>query len=101
MKTHYDVLVDCILPHGDECCVGFFLDLEMQRKNDVGYSIPKREMYYCCRLITVFIKQVINPKYNPYSDYSSEIKEEVDEVMTIAKVFEEKGEIRGEIKGTI
>ena len=32
-------------------------------------------------LQSVFIKQVDNPKFNPYYEYSSKIKKEVDEVI--------------------
>lgn len=51
MPTHYDVLVDCALPDNEKVCVDLFFDLEMQRKNRPGYSVPKRGVYYCCRLI--------------------------------------------------
>lgn len=180
--THYDVLVDCALPNGEKVCVDFFFDLEMQRESQPGYSIPKRGVYYCCRLISrqiktlkdeaydqlkpvysvwilindipkekqysiytagmhgqfsdrqidaseinsqsdlihlcliylsndfkieedqndlikylqsVFIKQVSNPKYNPYSDYSRRIEKEVDDTMTFRESFEERGRKRG------
>ena len=185
-ETHYDVLADCALPDGETICVGFFFDLEMQRESKPGYPIPKRGVYYCCRLISrqienlgeesynqlkpvysvwilinnipeylrnsiysaklsgysnkksidiskinsqidlihlylvylsedfkyeetqenlikylqsVFIKQVDNPKFNPYYEYSSKIKKEVDEVMTIRESFEARGEARGEAIG--
>lgn len=50
--THYDVLIDCALPHGGEVCVDLFFDLEMQGKNTSGYSVLKQGVYYCCRLIS-------------------------------------------------
>lgn len=184
--THYDVLADCALPDGETVCVGFFFDLEMQRESKPGYPVPKRGVYYCCRLISrqienlgeesynqlkpiysvwilinnipgdlqnsiysaklsgssskksvdisglnaqidlihlylvylsedfkyeenqenlikylqsVFIKQVDNPKFNPYYEYSSRIKKEVDDVMTIRESFEARGEAKGEARG--
>lgn len=187
-ETHYDVLADCALPGGETVCVGFFFDLEMQRENKPGYPVPKRGVYYCCRLISrqvenlgeeaynqikpvysiwilinnipkylqnsiykaeltgysnkksidvssinsqvglihlcfvylsedfsveengdnlikylqsVFIKQVDNPEFNPYYEYSGKIKKEVDEVMTIRESFEARGEARGIIEGKI
>lgn len=186
--THYDVLVDCALPNGKEICVDFFFDLEMQRESDPGYSIPKRGIYYCCRLISrqieilkdeaynqlkpvysvwilinnipedkqysiytakmsgqfndgwidaseinnqtdlihlcliylskdfkieedqddlikylqsVFIKQISNPMYNPYSDYSNRIEKEVDVIMTFRESFEKRGKIEGRIETII
>jgi hypothetical protein len=48
-------------------------------------------------LQSVFIKQVDNPKFNPYYEYSSKIKKEVDEVMTIRESFEARGMIKGRI----
>ena len=52
MTTYYDVLVDCALPNKRQVCVDIFFDLEMQRKSKPGYSIAKRGVYYCCRLIS-------------------------------------------------
>lgn len=46
-------------------------------------------------LQSVFIKQVSNPKYNPYSDYSRRIEKEVDDTMTFRESFEERGRKRG------
>lgn len=187
-ETHYDVLADCALPDGETVCVGFFFDLEMQRENQPGYPVPKRGVYYCCRLISrqvenlgeeaynqikpvysvwilinnipkylqnsiykaeltghsnkkfidvsrinsqvglihlylvylsedfrveengdnlikylqsVFTKQVDNPKFNPYYEYSGKIKKEVDDVMTIRESFEARGEARGKAYGII
>lgn len=45
------------------------------------------------------MKQVANPAYNPYAEYSSDIHEEVNQVMTIVGMFEERGEKRGEERG--
>lgn len=50
-------------------------------------------------LQSVFMKQVDNPKYNPYHKYSSKVKKEVDEMMTIRESFEARGEARGVTKG--
>lgn len=50
-------------------------------------------------LQSVFMKQVANPAYNPYAEYSSDIHEEVNQVMTIVGMFEERGEKRGEERG--
>lgn len=52
MTAYYDVLIDCALPGKEEVCVNLFFDLEMQRESDPGYSISKRGIYYCCRLIS-------------------------------------------------
>ena len=52
MTAYYDVFVDCALPDQEQVCVDIFFDLEMQRKSKPGYSIPKRGIYYCCRLIS-------------------------------------------------
>lgn len=52
MTAYYDVLIDCALPGKEDVCVDLFFDLEMQRKSKPGYSIPKRGIYYCCRLIS-------------------------------------------------
>lgn len=187
-QTHYDVLAGCALPGGETVYAGFFFDLEMQRENKPGYPVPKRGVYYCCRLISrqvenlgeeaynqikpvysvwilinnipkylqnsiykaeltgysnkksvdvsrinsqvglihlclvylsedfiaeensdnlikylqsVFTKQVDNPEFNPYYEYSGKIKKEVDEVMTIRESFEARGEVRGKARGII
>ena len=52
MTAYYDVLVDCALPDQETVCVDLFFDLEMQRKSKPGYSVVKRGIYYCCRLIS-------------------------------------------------
>lgn len=52
MTTYYDVLIDCALPNKEKVCVDLFFDLEMQRKNTPNYSISRRGIYYCCRLIS-------------------------------------------------
>lgn len=52
MAAYYDVLIDCALPDNEKVCVDLFFDLEMQRKSKPGYSVPKRGVYYCCRLIS-------------------------------------------------
>ena len=62
--TRYDVLVDCALPGGAEVCVDLFFDLEMQRENKPGYPIPKRGVYYCCRLISRQIEALGEESYN-------------------------------------
>ena len=48
--------------------------------------------------IGLFVKQVSNPEYNPYAEYSKSVQKEADEVMTIAGMFEARGEARGIIK---
>ena len=62
--THYDVLTDCALPDGETVCVGFFFDLEMQRESKPGYPVPKRGVYYCCRLISRQIENLGEESYN-------------------------------------
>lgn len=63
--THYDVLVNCVLPDGKgECSVNLFFDLEMQRENDAGYPIPKRGVYYCCRLVSRQIEKLGEESYD-------------------------------------
>lgn len=52
MPTHYDALFSCVLPSKEKVQLNLFFDLEMQRKNHPGYSIIKRGVYYCCRLIS-------------------------------------------------
>lgn len=63
-KTHYDVLVNCSLPGGETAYVDFFFDLEMQQRNNPGYKISKRGMYYCCRLISRQLKNLKNGSYS-------------------------------------
>lgn len=43
-------------------------------------------------LQSVFMKQVANPAYNPYAEYSSDIHAEANQVITIVGMFEERGE---------
>jgi len=62
--THYDVLVDCALPGDENVRVGLFFDFEMQRSNTPGYSIPKRGVYYCCRLISRQISVLGDESYD-------------------------------------
>lgn len=114
--THYDVLIDCALPCGGEVCVDLFFDLEMQRKNTPGYSVPKRGVYYCCRLISRQIDVLgdkaydkLKPVYsvwilvndipeelknsvqsvcNPYHEHSKKIEEEVNAMLSAADEIE-------------
>ena len=114
--THYDVLIDCALPCGGEVCVDLFFDLEMQRKNTPGYSVPKRGVYYCCRLISrqidvlgdkaydklklvysVWIlvndipeelKNSVQSVCNPYHEHSKKIEEEVNAMLSAADEIE-------------
>lgn len=48
---------------------------------------------------SVFMKQVGNPAYNPYAEYSRDIDEEVNDIMTIVGMFAEIAEKRGEERG--
>lgn len=48
---------------------------------------------------SVFVKQVSNPEYNPYAEYSKSLKKEADETMTIVGMFEARGEARGVVLG--
>ena len=97
--THYDVLIDCALPCGGEVCVDLFFDLEMQRKNTPGYSIPKRGVYYCCRLISRQIDVLgdkaydkLKPVYSVWilvNDIPEELKNSVQSV-DLASSFHDK-----------
>lgn len=62
--TRYDVLIDCTLPNKDEVCVDIFFDLEMQRESKPGYPVPKRGIYYCCRLVSRQIETLGRESYN-------------------------------------
>lgn len=62
--TRYDVLIDCALPgKKKKACVNLFFDLEMQRESEPGYPIPKRGVYYCCRLISRQIETLGKESY--------------------------------------
>ena len=50
-------------------------------------------------LQSVFIKQVDNPKFNPYYEYSRMIEEEVNVMMSAADALEAMAEQRGEQRG--
>lgn len=98
--THYDVLIDCALPCGGEVCVDLFFDLEMQRKNTPGYSIPKRGVYYCCRLISRQIDVLgdkaydkLKPVYSVWilvNDIPEELKNSVQSVDLASSFLDKK-----------
>ncbi len=98
--THYDVLIDCALPRGGEVCVDLFFDLEMQRKNTPGYSIPKRGVYYCCRLISRQIDVLgdkaydkLKPVYSVWilvNDIPEELKNSVQSVDLASSFLDKK-----------
>lgn len=63
--VYYDVLIHCSLPGvAERFYLNFYLDLEMQRKNDPGYPIATRGLYYCCRLISRQIESLGDESYN-------------------------------------
>lgn len=98
--THYDVLIDCALPRGGEVCVDLFFDLEMQRKNTPGYSVPKRGVYYCCRLISRQIDVLgdkaydkLKPVYSVWilvNDIPEELKNSVQSVDLASSFLDKK-----------
>lgn len=57
-------LNNCTLPNQEEICVDLFFDLEMQRESQPGYPMPKRGIYYCCRLISRQIENLGKESYN-------------------------------------
>lgn len=98
--THYDVLIDCALPCGGEVCVDLFFDLEMQRKNTPGYSVPKRGVCYCCRLISRQIDVLgdkaydkLKPVYSVWilvNDIPEELKNSVQSVDLASSFLDKK-----------
>lgn len=98
--THYDVLIDCALPCGGEVCVDLFFDLEMQRKNTLGYSVPKRGVYYCCRLISRQIDVLgdkaydkLKPVYSVWilvNDIPEELKNSIQSVDLASSFLDKK-----------
>ncbi len=100
VPTHYDVLIDCALPNEGEVCVNLFFNLEMQRKSNPGYSIPKRGVYYCCRLINRQIDVLgdeaydkLKPVYSVWilvKDIPEELKNSVQSVDLASSFFDKK-----------
>lgn len=98
--THYDVLIDCALTCGGEVCVDLFFDLEMQRKNTPGYSVPKRGVYYCCRLISRQIDVLgdkaydkLKPVYSVWilvNDIPEELKNSIQSVDLASSFLDKK-----------
>lgn len=65
VKDNQSSLIDCSLPgEKGKACVDLFFDLEMQRESEPGYPIPKRRVYYCCRLISRQIETLGKEAYN-------------------------------------
>lgn len=100
VPAHYDVLIDCALPNEGEVCVNLFFNLEMQRKSNPGYSIPKRGVYYCCRLISRQIDVLgdeaydkLKPVYSVWilvKDIPEELKNSVQSVDLASSFFDKK-----------